>query len=244
MTNYFIEWLYDQVVHGPNGSIHNGKGEYYLWNRNPDFIANLLISLQKPSQDGNSFDGLELELGKPYPSASTPTVRLDVADKFVSVDEVVKAYDPPPSGTNLTMTAYCNDLYKIVNASYGSGSDKLDVNWLVDADGSVNGETRILNTMKTLFSKVTWPTEKFEPFVKDTLDTLTNEFKLLKYFRDYLELHLKHDLADFENAIDTSASHQPTTVFVDGEKERVVKAVQDYIKGKVGTSLVLGSYST
>ena len=108
----------------------------------------------------------------------------------------------------------------------------------MDSIGSTTGEARIKDTMKTLFSKVTWPTEKFEPFVKDTLDKLVSEFKLLKYFRDYLELHLKNDLSDFDTAI----SSTPTTSFVSGEKERVVTAVQDYIKGKVGTSLVLGSY--
>ena len=238
LTTYFIEWLYHQVVEGPrvvNGStIHSGKGEYYLWNNNGGFIAKLGQSLGPNS--GNSFDGLELELGKPY----TSDIKLDVSTKFGSVDDVVKAYDPPSTGTTLTMTQYCNDLFKIVNAAYGSGSGnkKIDVNWLVDSIGSTTGEARIKDTMKTLFSKVTWPTEKFEPFVKDTLDKLVSEFKLLKYFRDYLELHLKNDLSDFDTAI----SSTPTTSFVSGEKERVVTAVQDYIKGKVGTSLVLGSY--
>lgn len=237
LTNYFIEWLYEQVVHGPNGSIHNGKGEYYLWNNNGNFIANLGNSLAPSS--GISYSGLEFGLGKQYTAADGTTIQLDVSTKFQQIDDVVKAYDSTVS----TMTQYCNNLNSIVTAAYGSGTGtkKIDINWLVDKGTYSTGGARILDTMKTLFSKVTWPEEKFNPFVKDTLDKLVAQYKLLKYFRDYLKLHLENDLADFQNALLSTAT--PTTAFASGEEQRVVAAVQDYIKGKVGTCLVLGGYS-
>ena len=232
LTNYFIEWLYEQVVQGKRvvsgNTIHNGKGEYYLWNNNGNFIANLESALAPAS--GNSYTGLELALNTHYPQ----DFYLELSTKFDSVDSLVTAYDPPAPGTNLTMTDYCNDLYKIVNGSF-------DSNWLVDEHDGLSGRNRILATMMHLFSKVTWPTEKYHTFVNDTLDKLVNSFQLLVYFKDYLKMHLEHDLEDFDNALRPSTT--PSPKFASGEEQRVVDAVKNHVKGKVSASLVLGGYT-
>ena len=237
---YFIEWLYRAVAQGPRVvddiEIHSGFGEYYLWNYNPQFITNLASSLS-----GNVFDGLLLQLGKSYhpKDSTTPQVKLDVATKFALIEDVVKGYDPSVS----TMTQYCNTLDAIVTAEYGTGTKKIDVSWLVDNGTFDSGEARIENTMRDLFSNITWKDEKFKPFVKSTLDALVSQnggYPLLSYFRDYLNIHLENDLKDF--TLDGALISTPTLVFDLSEKERVVKAVQEYIKSKVSASLVIGGY--
>lgn len=239
LTTYFIEWLYDQVVEGPlavNGStIHSGKGEYYLWNNNGSFIGNLERSLSN-----NEFDGLQLQLGKKYPETGTQQIKLDLDGKFESVEKLVKAYDSSVS----SLTQYCTSLYNIGNAPYntGSGTKKIDVGWLVNNRGDGTGEAAIKTNMGDLFGKVTWETKR-ETFVKKVLDTLVKEdaFPLLRYFRDYLDCHLNHDTSDFFAALKSGTT--PQIDFVSGEQQRVVNAVQEYIKSKVNTSLVLGGYS-
>lgn len=239
LTTYFVKWLYNKVV-------HSEKGEYYLYNNHFDiasgkrgFIANLRESLENPSSGGNSFDKLEFQLGKPYSSS----VELDIQrDKFDSIENLVKKYN----STTSTMTQYCNNLYAIVNADYGSGlgSKKIDVGWLVDNTGDGSGETKIKDTMKTLFSKVTWHQTKLATFVDGALDSLIGEFPLLRYFHEYLNQNLTNYLKVFDT--DHALAQDPITDFaiVDGvnEANRVVGAVQDYIKDKVSTSLVLGGY--
>lgn len=149
---------------------------------------------------------------------------LDASDKFARVEDVVKAYDSTVS----TMTQYCNSLNSIVTAAYGSGTGtkKIDVNWLVDRGTYSSGEERILAAMLDLFSNITWKDEKFKPFVKSTLDALVSQndgYPLLSYFRDYLDIHLENDLKNFTT--DGGLAVEPTLVFDSSEKERAVADV-------------------
>ena len=64
----------------------------------------------------------------------------------------------------------------------------------------------------------------------------------MEYFNPYLTAHLTQDYKSFDNAISSPTPHTNSVTLVNAEKERVVKAVQGYIKSKAGTALVLGGY--
>lgn len=235
LTTYFIEWLYKQVV-------YPSRGEHYLYNNhfntlgnNRGFIGNLGESLWN-----NDFEGLQFQIGKEYTGGSADTVGLPLSTKFKKIRSVVEDYDPSAT----TMTDFCNDLYGIVNdeTQYVSNPGVLGVTWLYDNDGGQPTEEQLTDKMKELFSKITWPDAKRDSFVESTVDHLVSSFPLLAYFRDYLMEHIGHDLEVFSKAIDTSKPAYYAD-FVDDEKKRVVKSVQDYIRNKVRTAIVLGGYN-
>ena len=95
--------------------------------------------------------------------------------------------------------------------------------------------------MYGLFSNATWNVKR-DAFVEKTVETLVGQYPLLEYFRTYLIQHLEADLSSFDNAIDSPDQHSGAVNITPTEKSRVVGAVQEYIKGKVPTSLVLGGY--
>ena len=224
LTNYFIVWLYDKVVHAL-------KGEYYLYNNhfigtedNRGFLANLSERLWN-----QSFEGLQFQIGREYVYGSE-TVSLPLAAKFAKVRDVVDDY---ASNVN-TMSDACAALYGVV-------TDDLGVQWLYDNGGSPSTRSQLTDSMYDLFSKITWPEVKETPFVHTATDGLVGEFPLLAYFRDYLVEHLDNDLSHFGDALDPNRP-APIVELEDGEEARVVGSVQDYIRGKVRTSLVLGGY--
>jgi hypothetical protein len=143
LTNFFIEWLYGEVIHllsdVPNG---DSREEWYLYNNYPSFISNLGNSLAPSNANEISYSDLHFQLGETYSSSGT-TIKTPLSTKFGSVvstsastPSVVGAYNPSAS----TMTQYCTALNNIVNALYGNMVDgsgnstgKLNVNWLIDS---------------------------------------------------------------------------------------------------------------
>lgn len=146
LTNYFIEWLYDEVIH-PLRDVPNGdtREEWYLYNNYSAFIANLGSSLAPSDANEISYSDLHFQLRKEYSSSDT-TIKIDLSDKFglvVGPDDshhgVVDMYDASAS----TLTQYCTALNDIVNALYGDMVDgsgnptgNLNVNWLIDSGES------------------------------------------------------------------------------------------------------------
>ena len=138
LTNYFIEWLYEQVTHNPptGGST---REEWYLYNNYSAFIANLGGSLAPSDPNEISYSDLHFQLGHTY----SPSIQIDLSDKFGRVvgpnASIVGAYNPSAS----TMTQYCTALNNIVNPdnvkTEDNPSGKLDVNWLIDS-----GETALI----------------------------------------------------------------------------------------------------
>lgn len=139
LTNYFIEWLYGEVIH-PLRDVPNGdtREEWYLYNNYSAFIANLGGSLAPSDPNEISYSDLHFQLGHTY----SPSIQIDLSDKFglvvgpnASNPGVVGAYNPSAS----TMTQYCTALNNIVTASYGTAAGNLNVNWLIDS-----GETALI----------------------------------------------------------------------------------------------------
>ena len=214
LTNYFIEWLYEQVTHDvPTGG--TTRGEWYLYNNYESFIGKLGENLAPSS--GIPYDNLHFQLNEDYGSG----IKTPLSAKFGSIKNLIQAYSPSAS----TMTSLCNTLNSIVK------DNGLGVGWLVDCE-----EADLKAEMHDLFSEKTWPDEKLEMFVGDAVDNLVGSYRLLEYFQDYLVKHLTHDLRDFNNA----ASNKGVVNIVNGDD--VVKSVRTYIAGKVPTSLVIGGY--
>ena len=214
LTNYFIEWLYEQVTHDvPRGG--TTRSEWYLYNNYQSFIGKLGENLAPSS--GIAYDNLHFQLNEDYGGG----IKTPLSAKFGSIKNIIQSYSSSAS----TMTSLCNALDSIVK-------DKgLGVGWLVDCE-----ESDLKAEMHDLFSEKTWPDEKLEMFVEDAVDNLVGRYSLLEYFQDYLVKHLAHDLQDFNNA----ASNGGVVNIVNGYD--VVKSVRTYIAGKVPTSLVIGGY--
>ena len=234
LTNYFIEWLYEQVTH-PITDVPSGttREEWYLhdwhfgtYGSKRGFIVNLSESLTNNGA-GHKYSDLHFQLGETYSSTEHPeAISLALSSKFERVVALDESHPGIVSGDN-TMTQYCTSLNGLVN------SKTLDVNWLVDA-----GISALTGKMRELFYDITW-NEKRPAFVDGVVDALIGEFPLLEYFRTYLRKHINSDLYSFSSAI---LDETPSIELTDDEKIRVINAVQEYIKGKVGTALVLGGY--
>ena len=78
--------------------------------------------------------------------------------------------------------------------------------------------------MYSLFSTITW-NGKLDAFVEKTIKSLISQFPPLKYFNTYFTAHLKKDLALFDSAIASPATHSNAVNLTEDEKKRVVKAV-------------------
>lgn len=227
LTTYFIEWLYGQVVQPL-------RGEYYLYDKNPEFIENLEGSLED-----NSFDNLTFQIGRKYTGGTpTTTVELPLSTKFQKISSLIGKWDSSAS----KLTGYCTALYNFVkdNTQYATPAGRLGVTWLYDNGSNPSTEEQLTKGMYDLFSKITWPDEKQGAFVDEVLDNLLADhdkggFPLLRYFHDYLDEHLRNDLKTFKGTYDLKLD--------DDEKKRVLKDVQEYVRGKVSTALVLGGYT-
>ena len=217
LVQMFIDWLYGQVVHTEED---HPFGEYYLYNNHDDngFIGFLGEHLS-PMFSNIQFQGMDGDL---------------VNNRFNSMVDFVKGED----AVARTLQDYCGVLY-----NFSNGTSARDANWLIDG-----GEDEFKRVLALDFAGDSEHVGQYESkykdgYVKSIVDGdgdeegLVDKFPLLRYFRDYLIDHLKHDyssgnwgnnleLGDYEESINAS-----------------VKAIRKFIAEKTTTSSVIGGYN-
>lgn len=225
LTTYFIEWLYEQVTHPASDILPAGsgttRGEWYLYNNYNSIAGNINAYLNPSQANKHSLTGMNYQVTE----ALIPNT-----SKFSSVRALVEDYTEPDA---TTLMGYCDALYRLVN-----DTSRGIANWLLRNDPTDSqGKVRLENAMYAYFCANEWD-NKVDSFAKDGVDGLVEAFPLLAYFESYLDERLKDWLSNFDQA-----KAQKNLSLVTGEESRVCSAVREYIKTKVGTSLVLGGYS-
>lgn len=89
--------------------------------------------------------------------------------------------------------------------------------------------------MGEYFKGNVWERDKLPVVVKEVVDDLVKNHPLLGHFREYLSQNLPNGL----KTVDVSAEASYASV------KDATKAVQEFVKGKIGTTLLLnGSYDS
>ena len=216
LVRLLVDWLYRQVVHSGSDNFP-AFGEYYLYNKhdNDGFIG-WFDAPQKarlsPSFDDIQFQCMDQNL---------------VDDRFSSMVDFIKGENPSAN----TLQDYCGKLYTFSKSYSTKGVD-----WLING-GASGLETALAVDFTGDSEDVGQYESKYKDgYVTGLVDGLIGGFPLLRYFRDYLIDHLKHDY---------SSGAWGGNLVLSGYEDSIkdsIDAVGGYITENVQTALVLGGY--
>ena len=139
--------------------------------------------------------------------------------KFGTVYQLVKSEmgnEREPS-----LAEYCSCLHEMVEPG------ERDIKWIFSNDEDIDG--KILAWFKTGEM-----TTRKEAFIGDLVKNLSAKYRLVGYFKPYLQKELDEHLGDMTGEVSVKV----------GEYDSLVSRVQNYIKERVLTCFALGSYDS